>query len=58
MTHQDAHQLSLAYKHFQLALHCSSDVWASGIMLLVSLCGAFPFDNGDQRTKDEENAIW
>lgn len=35
----------------------SSDVWATGIMLLVFLCGAFPFDHG-QRDKDEENDLW
>jgi serine/threonine protein kinase len=36
------------------------DVWASGVLLLVSLCGAFPFDHTrHQRFADEEELdLW
>jgi serine/threonine-protein kinase SRK2 len=39
----------------------SVDVWASGVMLLVAMCGAFPFDHTRQHqdfNDDEELDLW
>ena len=39
----------------------SVDVWASGVMLIVSLCGAFPFDHmraHEGFTDDAELDLW
>lgn len=39
----------------------SVDVWASGVLLLVSLCGAFPWDHTRQHDNfndDQELDLW
>ena len=39
----------------------SVDVWASGVLLLVSLCGAFPWDHTRQHdnfNNDQELDLW
>ena len=55
------HNQSEDKKHLEEYDPRQTDVWASGVMLLVAMCGAFPFDHTRQNqalADDQELDLW